>query len=52
MQGKISTIDNICRRGIPLSNICFLCQEAEENAGHLLLHCAYAKDIWNHSLNI
>lgn len=37
--GNILTLDQWQRR-LDLANKCFLCQESEEMADHLLLHCA------------
>ena len=35
------------RRGIPLVNRCFLCEEKEETIDHLLIHCSRAKMLWD-----
>ena len=44
--GKVLTLDQLKRRGIPLVNMCFLCEE-EEIIDHLLIHCSRAKMLWN-----
>ena len=41
--GKVLTLDQLKRRGIPLVNRCFLCEENEETIDHLLIHCSRAK---------
>ena len=45
--GKVRTLDQLKRRGIPLVNGCFLCEEEEETIDHLLIHCSRAKMLWN-----
>ena len=45
--GKVLTLDQLKRRGIPLANRCFLCEEYEETIDHLLIHCARAKMLWD-----
>ena len=44
--GKVLTLDHLKRRGIPLVNMCFLCEEKEETIDHLLIHCSKAKMLW------
>ena len=41
------TLDQIKRRGIPLANRCFLCEDDEETIDHLLSHCSRAKMLWD-----
>ena len=41
------TLDQLKRRGIPLVNRCFLCEENEETIDHLLIHCSRAKMLWD-----
>ena len=45
--GKVLTLDQLKRRGIPLVNRCFLCEEKEETIDHLLIHCSRAKMLWD-----
>ena len=45
--GKVLTLDQLKRRGIPLVNRCFLCEENEETIDHLLIHCSKAKMLWD-----
>ena len=41
--GKVLTLYQLKRRGIPLVNWYFLCEEEEETIDHLLIHCSRAK---------
>uniref|UniRef100_A0A2N9FZM9 Reverse transcriptase domain-containing protein n=1 Tax=Fagus sylvatica TaxID=28930 RepID=A0A2N9FZM9_FAGSY len=43
--GKILTVDNLRRRGLILVSWCCLCKADGESVDHLLLHCAYAKEL-------
>ena len=45
--GKVLTLDQLKRRGIPIVNRCFLCEEHEETIDHLLIHCSRAKMLWD-----
>ena len=36
--GKVLTLDQLKRRGIPLANMCFLCEDDEETIDHMLIH--------------
>ena len=45
--GKVLTLDQLKRRGIPLLNMCFLCEENEETIDHLLIHCSRVKMLWD-----
>ena len=44
---KVLTLDQLKRRGIPLVNMCFLCEENEETVDHLFIHCSRAKMLWD-----
>ena len=44
---KVLTLDQLKRRGIPLANVCFLCEDDEETIDHLLIHCSRAKMLWD-----
>ena len=46
------TLDQLKRRGIPLANKCFLCEDDEETIDHLLIHCSRAKMLWDPFLAI
>ena len=45
--GKILTAENLRHRGIILVNWCCMCKVAEESVEHLLLHCTYARELWD-----
>ena len=45
--GKVLTLDQLKRRGIPLVNRCCLCEENEETIDHLLIHCSRAMMLWD-----
>ena len=45
--GKVLTLDQLNRRGIPLANKCFFCEDDEETIDHLLIHCSRAKMSWD-----
>ena len=50
--GKVLTLDQLKRKGIPLVNRCRLCEENEETIDHLLIHCSRAKLLWDFLLAI
>ena len=50
--GKVLTLDQLKRRGIPLANRYFLCEDVEETIDHLLIHCSRAKRLWDLFLSI
>jgi hypothetical protein len=45
--GKILTMENLRRRGIIVVNWCCMCKVDGESVDHLLLHCPYAKELWD-----
>ena len=45
--GKILTADNLRKRHIVLVSWCCMCKAAGESMDHLLLHCSYAKELWD-----
>ncbi|XP_074318399.1 uncharacterized protein LOC141655208 [Silene latifolia] len=49
-QGKLPTVDNLCRRGLYLVNWCVLCKGATENHAHLFFACPFAGDLWRQVL--
>ena len=44
--GKVITLDQLKKRGRPLANRCYLCEEEEETLNHFLVHCLKAKMLW------
>jgi hypothetical protein len=44
---KILIADNLCRRGIIVVSWCYMCKTDGESVNHLLLHCPYAKELWD-----
>jgi hypothetical protein len=50
--GKILTIDNLRRRGLPLVNWCCLSKKNKETVNHLLIHCEFTSEIWHLVLNL
>ena len=39
-------VDQLKRRGRPLANKYYLCEEEEETIEHLLVHCLQASMLW------
>ena len=44
--GKALTLDQLQKRGWPLTNRCYLCQMHEESIDHILLHCGKTRTLW------
>uniref|UniRef100_A0A2N9IGC7 Reverse transcriptase zinc-binding domain-containing protein n=1 Tax=Fagus sylvatica TaxID=28930 RepID=A0A2N9IGC7_FAGSY len=45
--GRILTAENLRRRRVIIVSWCCLCKVDGESVDHLLLHCAYAKELWD-----
>ena len=50
--GKVLTLDQLKRRGMSFANRCFMCEKEEETIDHLLIHCKFAKMLWDLFLSI
>ena len=50
--GKVLTLDQLKRRGMSFANKCFMREEEEETINHLLIHCKFAKMLWDLFLSI
>ncbi|XP_074267048.1 uncharacterized protein LOC141590351 [Silene latifolia] len=48
LQNKLSTIDNLCARGLHLVNRCALCESNAECRSHLFFICPFSSEIWLH----
>ncbi|RWR85191.1 serine/threonine-protein phosphatase 4 regulatory subunit 3-like protein isoform X1 [Cinnamomum micranthum f. kanehirae] len=46
IQGRILTMDNLCRRKMIVINACSLCLAVEESTYHLLIHCDMENTLW------
>ena len=44
--GKVLMLDQLKRRGRPLANRCYLCEKEGEALDHLLVHCQWARMLW------
>ena len=45
--GNVLTLDRLQRRGVQLSNCCFLRECEEENVNHILIHCIVVRALWD-----
>jgi hypothetical protein len=45
--GRILTMENLSRRRIIIVSWCCMCKADGESVDHLLLHCGYAKELWD-----
>lgn len=44
--GRVLTEDNLRKRGIMVTEWCFMCKNYGDDVNHLFLHCAMASDLW------
>jgi len=47
VQSKILTADKLLARQWPYNPICSLCNQEQETAAHLILHCNFAQQVWS-----
>ena len=47
VQSKILTTDKLLARQWPCNPICSLCNQEQETASHLILHCKFAQQVWS-----
>ena len=38
---------NLCRRGVNIDPVCPMCEQEPESISHSLLHCNFAKQVWD-----
>lgn len=48
LNNMILTWDNLVRRGLQGLGMCYLCHSEEETINHLLFHCRFALNVWQH----
>lgn len=46
VQNKLLTADKLLARNWPCNPICPLCDQVEETAAHICLHCVFAQKVW------
>ena len=46
VQCEILTADKLAARQWPCNQICVLCNQEQETAAHLILHCSFALSVW------
>ncbi|CAN1228457.1 hypothetical protein LINGRAPRIM_LOCUS1291 [Linum grandiflorum] len=49
---RISTIDNLRKRGIIMPNCCHLCWEDEESMDHIFLHCRLGEEVMINNVSL
>ena len=47
VQSKILTADKLMSRHWPCNPVCSLCNHEQETAEHLVLHCHFARQVWD-----
>jgi hypothetical protein len=48
LQNRKWTAERLRARGLQHDDRCCLCDQEFETAKHLVLHCPFAKEVWNH----
>ena len=48
VQERIHTADVLLVKGVQGNPVCILCDQEQETAAHLCLHCPYAREVWCH----
>ncbi len=43
---SLSTLTNLCRRGLSLDPTCWICLQHPETMTHILWACPYARNVW------
>lgn len=51
VQSKILTADKLLARQWPCNPICPLCNQDQETASDLILHCVFAQQVWGRMFN-
>jgi hypothetical protein len=46
LQCKLLTADKLLKRNWPCNPLCPLCNEQEETAEHMCLHCVFSQEVW------
>lgn len=49
LQNRLWTADRLAARGWPHNALCLLCDQVQEGAAHLMIHCVFAKEVWHAS---
>jgi len=47
VQSKLLMADNLILRSWPCNPVCALCDQEPETASHLILHCSFARQVWD-----
>lgn len=47
LQDRAPTTDNLSRKSWPCNETCSLCDQEPETIQHIMVHCAFAKQVWH-----
>jgi hypothetical protein len=50
VRARLWTADRLARRNMPHTRLCQLCCQQDEDTTHMLLGCAYAREVWYNML--